>query len=211
MSASVEMATIECAHCHGSVDESAALRLFDGRWYCRACVERESPALAEYAATHNYLDDQITYDVKALGFAAVLYCFVAAIGMVVLLEFTPPEPGMNPHVVIPIGSIILAPIGFLLQWMVAQVQLPRTILADDGFLNVFTQMQAKQYPLRDCEWRVERSGLRLMHDGVSPRKTFLALYVPGWRRQQLLPACLDDGSRELWVHFLRLAGVPEHH
>jgi hypothetical protein len=72
-------------------------------------------------------------------------------------------------------------------------------------------MQAKQYPLNDCEWRVERSGLRLLHDGILPGKTLLALYVPGWRRQQLLPACLDDRSRELWVDFLKLAGVPEHH
>lgn len=209
MSASVEIATIECAHCQGCVDESAALRLFYGRCYCRVCVERESPALAEYVAAHDHLDDQITYDPKALLLEAV----ICAIPVAVTVLIMPPPVRLNSlaeFVVASLASLLATGVVFGLSFLVAQVRYPRVIAIERGQLSIYSPLRTRRYQLRDCEWRLERSGLRYVREGITLRARLLMIYVPGWRRRKAVAACQEDRSRELWTHFLRLSGVPEH-
>ncbi|MEX1098454.1 MAG: hypothetical protein WED34_20585 [Planctomycetales bacterium] len=46
-----------CRHCARPLAGEETVRLWDGRDYCRACVEAEMPGLAEYAAGHPRLEE----------------------------------------------------------------------------------------------------------------------------------------------------------
>jgi hypothetical protein len=210
MSRSVETATIECVHCHASVDESTALRLFDGRWYCRMCVERESPALAEYAAENDHLDDQITYDVKALLLKGAMLALLWAL-MIPFIPFAVHLSSFAEYLVAGLSSALFAGLIFGVGLLEAQLRYPRTMVIEAGQVSIYSPMRTRRYQLQNCQWRLQRSGLRqVLTEGITPRARLLAIYVPGWRRRKPLAACQNDRSRELWTHFLKLSGVPEH-
>ena len=46
-----------CRICSRSEAPGPAVRLWDGRWYCRECVEAVSPALYRYALAHDRLEE----------------------------------------------------------------------------------------------------------------------------------------------------------
>ena len=54
-----------CPRCHERLAAQAAVRLWDGRDYCRACVDRACEGLADYAAAHPRLEERQPFSLRS--------------------------------------------------------------------------------------------------------------------------------------------------
>jgi len=50
-----------CAHCDAPLTSETTVHLWDGRDYCRACVEDACEGMADYAADHPRLEETLPF------------------------------------------------------------------------------------------------------------------------------------------------------
>ncbi len=52
----------QCSKCSQPLTPETTVHLWDGKDYCRGCVEAACPGMAEYARTHVFLEETMPYD-----------------------------------------------------------------------------------------------------------------------------------------------------
>jgi len=216
-----------CPVCDKLIDGGGAVRLWDGRTYCRACVEAECPGLADYAATHDHLAESAPFDLRVCLWlaswvsAAALLVF-GLLGVIVGGS----EWGAKGALVTGLLTGGCAAIfGFV--WAFGRMMVDRAILlgavAADGRIEAQSGRSVEtllarwrrgrhlKWPLEQCRWYVTRRARHL----VWPRpERVIMLVLPLGRvfgvslfRREV--ACgLTPETFALWRGFLTLARVP---
>lgn len=228
MSPLPELAT--CRRCDAAVEPEQTVRLWDGRDYCRPCVEKSCPGLADYAAANPTLDDQIPYDhafARRSGLAsmAVILFALSSVPMVLFLaaDVEPSWAALGSSVaflvvfgVVPIGF------GFLLERFVRRPGF-LAVHVRDGLLTADPPFKGPIRPLR-CElglirWflgvRTDDGKPRARNQGnpLQPRFEAVVLVIPDrhpsdWQGWRIATGSTPEMVRR-WTAFLRLAEIPE--
>jgi len=212
-----------CNKCSQSLTPQTSVRLWDGRDYCRRCVEEACPKLVDYALAHDVLEETMVYDGKAaLRRSLRMYALIAA----VFLALT-----ALPWLIA--GDLCMVVTAFVLVLLIATaagaIQIPAflwmakravpKVTVQDG--KVMTsrpnqrRMSSWTFPLSKCRWYLGK----VRHDSflrntVTPNAPAIILVYPvhwwGFEVFRYKTACgFSDEMRELWEGFLRLAAIPE--
>ncbi|MEX0716658.1 MAG: PVC-type heme-binding CxxCH protein, partial [Planctomycetaceae bacterium] len=232
-----------CRHCDRPLVEPETVRLWDGRDYCRDCVEAEMPGLAEYAATHPRLVETAPrepFRELQMQLRNVLLFLIALKIIAVSGAFIDGGPPRNLLMQLDLGTMIamfiamaaMAPAIALILWNTG-----RGAVVADGVLQCWRRGRPRrsfQLELRRSsylhEWHLDREApidrlhwrtgpatkdlrfrgaysIRVDHDVV------LLEFPAGFPRlvpfsTYLVPCDWTEETRERWLAFLRLAGVP---
>ena len=212
-----------CGKCGRPLKSSQAIRLWDGKDYCRPCVDDACPKLAEYARSHETLEDTIPYDARG-----VLIGCVIIYGLVVgIFALFAASIGAVPVGDAIAGALCLTSLAALIQvpliFWTAKRRRP-TVRVQDGVIAVsrsrFPLKSWRDYPfpLYDCSWKLGSLGYDTW---LAPVPTLLfrrvVIVILPYRELGFLSirekvACgWDPQMRDLWVGFLTLAGIPQRH
>ena len=191
-----------CAACGKTVSPDSLIAFWDGRSYCRECLNEVSEGLADYCATHDRLEETVQYSpvrhvaqlcVLVVPFLAVPIFFRSAV-------FAAP---------------ILVIIGIILSTALVgtQLNLP-TVVARDGCVTVKHRLRwlNSRRPLEDCRWYVGSMipvGILYLPRRALARR--IVLCVP-WGRKWVwsrVNCGFTPEARRLWEALLTLAKVPE--
>jgi hypothetical protein len=212
-----------CKKCSQPLAAGASVHLWDGGDYCRPCVDKACPNLADYAIAHNVLEETIPYDRKAASRQLLrvyvviwaVFCTLGAVAGLVMGDITT-------AIVLPLFFVLCAALAGAIQipallWIAKGAA--QRVSVRDGNVTVCRPNRRRlapwTFPLNNCRWYLGR----LRHDtflrGTLPRNapTIILVYPVHWRRFQLCrykTACgFSEEMRQLWQAFLRLTGVAE--
>lgn len=206
---------VHCPYCREPVAEDAVI-LWDGRSYCRGCVEAVSPELYQFAVEGGQLVDVLEpgelsvnrhfcrKHLPVLSFTIIL--FLIFLGSLAWPANPPPLESIL------FVLLLLTGIPCLLFWSGSyfevkrqRAHLPRRVSMDGYKLSVVTPECEQRSLLTRCQWMPERSTEDELVYGTD-LKQGLTLYTP--------EGVINCGhSREMlkhWYAFFILAGLPVH-
>jgi hypothetical protein len=199
----------ECAKCLRPLQRGEAIRLWDGKDYCRPCLDRASPSLAEYARRNATLNDGFAFTGGTARFwlrfglvaaLAILGPFAAATALAIMLR---PWEDNDPVGWVIIGLLVLLGIlglsallvgvlralrqGWAVEVMVLSLLRPR-VRIQDGLVYLKRGPsccpRGTNYPLAKCRWfPLDLHLLKLPIHHWHDRREFRALRQldPEWR------------------------------
>jgi hypothetical protein len=136
--------------------------LWDGRGYCRKCVDEVSPKLWEFATAGSRLEETVTRgDIRAFRYVLFMgkWWLIAVTLIFGLLSGLLLLAGRADAWVAPLLWAFCAAFGLvflLLQSVLGVVvfrfRLPRTISVENGELRIVTPKEEKSLPLTACRW-----------------------------------------------------------
>ncbi|MGD9648056.1 MAG: hypothetical protein AB7U73_20250 [Pirellulales bacterium] len=198
-----------------------SVRLWDGCDYCRSCVERALPGLADYAAAHSVLEDHLPFDMRDLLRAelrlfAILYVLITALFAIpyavhrTLRDFAVGFALILLVVFVPIA--IATAIGLSWRWLRRkQAIYPIRLRVSDGIITSHWQ-DGRHYSrsLYAANWakaRVPRGFAR--RHGYAQRRILIVRHVALPEGAQWCEMCaISPAGCARWQAFLTLAGVP---
>jgi hypothetical protein len=218
-----------CPACGAPRSAGALVSLWDGKSYCEACVDREYPALSEYARAHATFEDSMIYDRAAAVRAAQEFGILMLMALVVVAVVIVGAAGWDTRAVLVatgVSAAFFALVALLLPWLKlgrGASCMPTTYI-HDGWVEVFRPNHANgnlpvvRFPLAEARWFMGtlrddeaargRGGVPIGRDPaiilIAPRK------ITGFAhpsRQTAVGSSLE--KRELLSTFLRLARVSE--
>ncbi len=216
--------TGSCKRCSKPTPHEDTLLLWDGESYCKACVQAVSPALVEYAGSHDILRETAPLDRRspwlgALRMEIVLYLLAG----VLLATASYMQNG-------PLGIVYGLVVATVVCFFQAAIQMPMwvhrgrlnapTIIVRDGQIECFrgenTERACQRAPLREITWRIgkSRQDSRLRNTCVRRQPVVLltlpstSAWTPGLLRQRYACGWTPD-TMHLWTAFLTLAEVPK--
>lgn len=151
-----------CPYCGECVAEEA-VTLWDGRVYCRSCVEAVSPELYQFAIKGGQLEDvldesdvSINNFFEGAGYKTLIVMFCIFMLPFVLLSMS--DKG-NGSLNVLIGFCLFWG-GFLVGWLVltgllklTRRSLPRRVSVEQGKLRIKTPRSFEDFPLEECRWK----------------------------------------------------------
>ncbi|MFH1921675.1 MAG: hypothetical protein ABIP48_17560 [Planctomycetota bacterium] len=213
---------VRCAACNRRLTSDRPVQLWDGRVYCRACVERAFPGLAEYAALHDRLEETMPLEFcreHRKGLILFLASIIGFFELFVVAMGLSGEEGALLGALLATLAMVLAyvPIFLLFYyalWRNVRNNLPR-VCAQSGRLIVWYGESQRNVALRDCQWWFGKlNGMHLWRKYLifSRAPVVLIRLPPGgfWGRSPITVAVgYTTETRKLWDAFLRLARVPK--
>ncbi|HLA86242.1 MAG TPA: hypothetical protein VJL29_15750 [Thermoguttaceae bacterium] len=212
-----------CRVCSRAMAVDYMVRLWDGQWYCRDCVEAACPGLFSYALKHPRFEESAPFvrgDVWRIALrleAWIALFFVLLFGAI----------GYEQHGLM--GAIVGIVAAVMSATVQAAVQLPMfvwvtrrmmpTVGVVDGLVSFHRGICKKcgpwTAPLRNFRWRVGRSrqdtGLR---NTLAPKQPVVLLLFRRGRwaifGEERIACGWTEKTRRIWTAFLTLAGVPEY-
>ncbi|MEX0716659.1 MAG: hypothetical protein WD066_08735 [Planctomycetaceae bacterium] len=212
-----------CRHCDRPLVEAETVRLWDGRDYCRDCVEAEMPGLAEYAASHPTLEEAVPNEVARSGWRVLSRRFLYLFTFVILIFGVTPAlyDGLTegqPYA--PIlesasrGVLFSGGIALLVfvPMAIALMRSPRSqmVVAEHGILRCLTMNKDgvwqedshRAAPVDAVQWLVGRG------PPVAADRKVVAVIFPNGRKWKAAALCgWSPEMRRRWVAFLTLAGA----
>ncbi len=151
-----------CPYCGERVAEEA-VRLWDGRTYCRSCVEVVSPELYQFAIEGGELVDvldesdvSIKNFFEGAGYKTLIVMFFIFMLPFVLMSMGDQDNGKF-NVLI---GFCLFWSGLLVGWSIlkgllrmTRRSLPRTVSVAQGELRITTLRNVEVFPLEECHWK----------------------------------------------------------
>jgi hypothetical protein len=209
-----------CRICSQPTVGADAVQLWDGRRYCRNCVESVSPELYRYAKTYDRLEELAPIDKADLwrrawrGEALVILPFAVLFGAAGYNSFG--AVGIL-YGLVSVGFVAALQSALQLPMFVryTESRLP-TVSVSDGLVTVHRGVRKIELqctrPLHDFRWRLGRSRQDSHLRGTMvPRRSVVLLVIPatGWLSFGTVRiACgWTDESQRIWTAFLTLAGV----
>ncbi len=211
-------ASANCAHCNATLDTADLVRLWDGESYCRDCVEGQLPGLADYAASHQRLEEAaprevvhqvrqqiVSYFVIGLLFGVLMaigsYSAYGLLGVLVGILF-----GMG---VAACAALIQIP-GRI--WL-ARGSVP-TVSVENGLVTVDRRLFPQtSLPLKTYRWSFGKSRRdSMLRFTFVDNVDVILLEVPArflsFRPVQRVACGWSEDTRKRWAAFLTLAAVP---
>ena len=210
-----------CKHCSKTVPCGKTVLLWDGNFYCQACIDSVCPELWDYARSHDVLEESAPFDKRAQWSNAFRLeaLIVLFFGMMFAIG--------NYTRFGPIGIVYGLGMAAIICSIQSAIQLPMfvrmgrrmlpTVVVKDGQIECYRGGEkaphSRELSISDAKWRVGKSrqdsGLRntfvqrqvvvLLIFPLKGRFSFgTDRYACGW----------SDQMRRIWVGFLTLANVP---
>ncbi|QDU49812.1 hypothetical protein [Gimesia panareensis] len=201
-----------CPYCGECVAEEA-VTLWDGRTYCRSCVEAVSPALYEFARNGGELKEVVEKSdvslkkyLRGAGYKTLIVTFMIFMIPIVVLAWTD-RPNARFDLLF---GVCFFWCGFLVSWlilkgflMLTRSTLPRTVSVEQNQVVLSHAGDEKRIPLHECLWELKGTYRDNLTAFTGQRKGVVLLTSPG--------RCICcSHSREMVQHlgaFLILAGV----
>ena len=214
-----------CSKCCHDMTPGATVRLWDGKDYCENCVEEACPGLAQYARSHETLEEEMPHSawrivinhaiIGTVGMSCLgilLWAIVVGLGadridpgsLFLLLLF--PMAGLPISILFGIGHAVL----FALDRPVMSVA--------SGQLEIAIGHDRETIPLSACQWYVGKTS-HMNYSPVMYSKTRLlwdtavVIIIPRcpelWRSSRRVAAGFTEDTRLRWESFLTLAAVPQ--
>ncbi|NQT16980.1 MAG: hypothetical protein HQ582_29755 [Planctomycetes bacterium] len=230
MSSEGTRAAVLCSACNKSIAPGTSVRLWDGRDYCRTCLDSSCPGLAQYAVQHESLQEEmpeqvVRDDVKILLVGSVRV-FLAVSAFVFLLVVLAARGSaflesfyqgikvflLGEAVILSIFSPIIAIFGYV-AWRSARRLLPHTRAAAGRLRLRFGDCE-KEVALNDCRWcsgKLHRTRL-CRGFGTFSHAPAILIRLPGgsWFTWPAIVVGVGYTAemRARWKALLTLAGVP---
>jgi hypothetical protein len=194
--------------------------LWNQQWYCRNCLDRVQPGLADYAATHDRLKEEEplwrrTYfrQTSLLLGAGSLLLF----GRLAFLMARDPKFGVRPaleavFVTLPILAITSWLLCAIIPYMVWRRWCRQTVCVRNGWIEVRSRVRLLRFPLSDCRWRLGKvRSPRMLSPWVEPSIT---LDFPGHFRGVTVGGPIagcgySPETAAIWKGLLTVARIPE--
>jgi hypothetical protein len=213
-----------CAKCGCAPSEEDRVLLWDGRIYCRSCVEVACPGMSGYARKRPELVE--TYDYSLWSFAwllATLYLAVVGIfTFVILLGASAKHPGEVPFLEIFLGVNVLAVLAMSIQGPMLLLILmsgPPSVTVREGHIMV-TRSGSRAWfgrefgsgSLSDCMWYVGR----LRHDSklgyalIANPPAVIIVFPGSWLFRNKVACGYTPEMRRIWEGFLTLTDIPRY-
>lgn len=206
-----------CHACDATLEPENTVRLWDGRDYCRSCVEAACPGLSDYAASHETLEETEEWTPAAnIWWNFKISVVVLLLGgiFVTALVVSEPEIGITIS-----GALIFFSIVWLLGeflFIVGELWLGKglreTIRVHGGQVTITAPHRRKplEYSLARCRWHVGKGFSKGL--GVAPSGPRLVLKFPtGFLGLRAFGHYSTFGSTPemlgIWRGFLALAGI----
>jgi len=206
---------------------STEVTLWDGRSYCRKCVDGALPGLADYAIDHPILIDTTAFSLPRIVQASLLVMLLLFVSTLIILSIgfcgvmgAPPD-GLGLFV---LPALFCGLFFFILPFVVALcwIDFPRFVYVSDGSFSVRNWWDSERTKLYSYAVsfpisvsRIQWSRGTTLGDhfvGLSwPRKPCLLIHVDVSQRffRSGFTCGLNDTMRRRWIAFLKLAGAPE--
>lgn len=196
--ASSQQLAEKCASCSSDLLPDNAIHLWDGRWYCRRCVQRHSKDLARYAETHSCLTDRVALSNRLAPwrFLTVL-CSLPLILLILVLLFARESA---PAILVLI--IVLVPLLAAAYVIVNGLVLPQSLKITEGIVEWKTPIITHRFEFSDCHWDLDSS---VSDPWFLTTPAIMLTVRSGWGFPYRAFACTDDNSRRLWTEFLTFA------
>jgi hypothetical protein len=190
-----------CAACSSEIADDGLL-LWDGKLYCRDCVERASPELAELAAQDVTLSE--TFVASDLGpmtwLRGILFGFIPG-SMIAGMAFLWWEVPF--FVTLLSATFVMATVIVAARRYYERSALPRTVSVRNGVLWLTSPRQNQNWPLATCRWWVGGPHGDSLITLSRARRTIV------FTTPDCYVACgYTSESRQLWRAFLELARIP---
>jgi len=207
--------SVKCNACLRESDDDAVAALWDGKAYCRQCLEAGCPGLFEFARLHPQLEETAPYEpVRIAKHHAVFYLGLGLILGLAMAAAAFQSEGVFGLFVGILGGLMIGLLAGLIQippylWMTRRM-LP-TVRFEGGQVFVGrglkTTTQRHSYTLDSLRWYCGK-----VRQDSQLRMTFILngpaviLELPG-RRERVACGWTAERRQRLTA-FLRLAGVP---
>jgi len=225
-----------CRVCQKALTPHFSVKLWDGKRYCRDCVEAVCSGLADYAASHDSLEETPRLRVvDCLRFTAFLLVILTGLcGVLCALLIIAPSELEAIDLLAVSGFLAALCMVTVIMFLLLVILFKTTITAKDGFITQATTMPllkkarsfrptpsadtsdvkvSNTWNLQDCRWYVGKG--RGLYGFVAPGEPKVVLRVPVvlfgiriWWRTSVICGFSAE-SRRLWKGFLTLAGVPK--
>jgi hypothetical protein len=205
-----------CAKCSCDLAQDQAVCLWDGKEYCRACVNSVSPMLLAYAKIYSILSERIVIHPRdAVRDELLLWCLVgpAFTGFLCYVGFT---NGLGIWNGIFLGVVVTA-LGALVRSLIvyrAAALVSGRVEVEDGRLRVQHPGRGNaSWALQDCQWHVGSARkAKTFFPGLFVSRRLIIVECPLnvrflWRLNARVPCGLTKELREVWESFLIIAGV----
>jgi len=211
-----------CGHCGGPLEPSSTIPLWDGRDYCRRCVEGLCPELGSYAAEHPELAERMPHSAWRVAWQYLLLVELVALplfGGVFFAAGMSEAGGMKGIVGGLVGllmsQIIILPVGLLYATATGVfVALRRPGVSVRGGRLTVTggSALAGVYDLAGCGWFVGKTCQMILGQKlIAPFLDRAILLAPSdavENRERFIAVGFSEESRRRWEAFLTLAGAP---
>lgn len=225
----------QCRNCSQPLTPETRVHLWDGKDYCRDCVEAACPGMADYARAHAFLEETMPYDAERTersmrktkrSFAVLVLVLLTFLTFLAIAAWlTPAVHGVVLAVFVltlPVAGMA-ACIGFwwkLFHVMGKRGWLSPIVRVHEGRLVYPAGRSKLVIPMRKalakCRWSVETRRWFsywwwLWRPWGAPRNE--AVVIEFWRWLSLsrikAPCGWTPEMRRIWMGFLTLAGVPQ--
>ena len=197
-----------CAKCGATLTDDTRVHLWDGRDYCRDCVEAACPGMAQYAAEHDALEEVVPTDTGkwAILETRVPQVLVAAFLGLICFGALDAFWSSGDRRALAWGGVFLIIALLLVGWFELHHRLPAVVFARGGGIGMVRKWIGPEIarPPRECRWFfTEHVSWVPRRVGSEDRKPALVIEVGPW----LCPCGWTPEKAGLWLGFLSLAGV----
>lgn len=212
----------QCRICSRDVVADFSVRLWDGHWYCRDCMQAVSPTLYDYAIAHEQLEESAPFHNSAVWRNVLrLEAWIVFSVMSFFAVFGFYQSGLMGVIVGILITLFVTAVQAAIQlpmfvWL-TKFKMPTTIVAN-GQIHVYRGACKKrlQYtaPLQHFQWRIghSRQDTELRNTFV-PKQPVVLLLLPRSRWTILGKERIACGWTQemqlIWRAFLSLAGVSQ--
>jgi len=206
-----------CHACDATLGPESAVSLWDGRDYCRSCVEAACPGLAKYAASHKTLQETEEWTPAAdIWWNFKVWVVVLLLGGALVAAITVSDPEIDasvPGALVVFACIcVLGEIMFILCWLWLGRGLRETASVKGGHLTITAPHWRKplKSSLTECRWSIGKAPIGGL--GAPPKGPRLVLQFPDralWLFSVKHRSTFGSTPEMLgvWSGFLTLAGV----
>jgi hypothetical protein len=194
------------------INEAGSFRLWDGKTYCRTCVEQAGRELAAYAREHSSLCDNPVFPAWRVAGKVLLIGWLpwtVVFGSVGVLEGFRQESIEVALVSIGIIQAIFVPVACLFGTVIymACSTADWTIEIKGG--RVCLQRSSRPIALSSCQWFVGKAS-QATSPAIAPRfdAVLLAMRPEGVLQEAVVVASVSPEMMPVWIQFLTLAGLP---
>ncbi len=214
-----------CRKCSAASNDGLVL-LWDGHMYCPSCLNAADPLLADYAMNHPVLSEELPERIKRKlpAFWTVFFQLVSLRSQILMVIVLVLIFALSSSLITGImwASLIFA-ISFTGKYLLVYLfngfsMRPRaekvSVSVTDGIVEVRRDDQIITFPLTSSFWTDCSTGEACPFASVLQSEALLLVFN---KRSQFLTRksahamCgFDHESRERWLAFLQLAGIPIH-
>jgi hypothetical protein len=218
-----------CRKCAAPLEEANRVRLWDGLDYCRGCVDRAWPTLADWAIAHSRLEESMPEQVnrelptfwKAAGiFFPIKLVLLTCFGFwSVRLWATDADQGVWPLIA---GIILLLyPVQMIaIRWFFGRPflrhrdGLPGVVVENGRVKLIRGSAVDREFDLSRCGWYAPRRRMPNHPAGPESPLADKAIMVrdmtaSGFNMKGISFCGFTDEMREIWTAFFSLAGAPK--